>query len=181
MIERKGFPVLVRAAERLRGRATVVIVGDGEGRAAVEAEIRRRAVGDVVRLAGSLPNTELAALYEGCAVFCLPAIEDSRGYTEALGVVSIEAMAHARPVVASRIGGIPDAVEHGVTGLLVPPGDPDALAWALLRVVGDPALAARMGQAGKERALTLFSWESIAERHLALYVAGPGPASTRRL
>ena len=78
-------------------------------------------------------------------------------------------------------GGIPDAVEHGVTGLLVPPGDPDALAWALLRVVGDPALAARMGQAGKERALTLFSWESIAERHLALYVAGPGPASTRRL
>ena len=106
---------------------------------------------------------------------------DSRGYTEALGVVSIEAMDHARPVVASRIGGIPDAVEHGVTGLLVPPGDPDALAWALLRVVGDPALAARMGQAGKERALTLFSWESIAERHLALYVAGPGPASTRRL
>jgi hypothetical protein len=47
--------------------------------------------------------------------------------------------------------------------------------------MGDPALAARTGQAGKERALTLFSWESIAERHLALYVAGPGPASTRRL
>jgi glycosyltransferase involved in cell wall biosynthesis len=67
--------------------------------------------------------------------------------------------------------GVPDAVEHGRTGLLVSPGDPDALAEALLRVVGDPKLATRMGQAGRERAARLFSWESIARDHLALYGA----------
>jgi glycosyltransferase involved in cell wall biosynthesis len=171
MIERKGFPVLVRAAKKLRGRARVVVVGDGEGRATVEAEIQRHNLGDVVRLAGRLPNTALAALYEICTVFCLPAVVDSRGYTETLGVVSIEAMSHGKPVVASRLGGVPDAVEHGRTGLLVSPGDPDALAEALLRVVGDPKLAARMGQAGRERAARLFSWESIARDHLALYGA----------
>lgn len=178
MIERKGFPVLVGAAKKLRDRARVVIVGDGEGRTGVEEEIERCGVGDVVHLAGRLPNSDLAALYESCAVFCLPAVVDSQGYTEALGVVSVEAMSHARPVVASRLGGIPDAVEHGETGLLVPPGDPEALADALLQVIGDPKLAARMGEAGKERARALFSWESIAERHLALYGESANPGQT---
>jgi glycosyltransferase involved in cell wall biosynthesis len=68
-----------------------------------------------------------------------------------------------------EVRGVPDAVEHGRTGLLVSPGDPAALAKALLRVVGDPKLTARMGQDGRERAARLFSWESIARDHLALF------------
>jgi glycosyltransferase involved in cell wall biosynthesis len=171
MIERKGFPVLVRAARRLRGEARVVIVGDGEGRSAVEEEILCSGVEDVVRLAGRLPNTELAGLYRGCAVFCRPSLVDSRGYTEALGVVSIEAMSHAKSVVATSVGGIPDAVEHGVTGLLVAPNDEEALAVVLSRVVGDAALVSRLGEAGRERVRRFFSWERVVREHLAVYGA----------
>ncbi|TCJ15668.1 glycosyltransferase family 1 protein [Rubrobacter taiwanensis] len=176
MIERKGFPVLVRAAERLRGRARVVIVGGGEYRSVVEREIRRRKVGDVVQLAGRVSNEELADFYRRCTVFCLPAVVDSRGETEGLGVVLIEAMSHGKPIVASRLGGIVDAVEDGKTGFLVPPNDPGALAGRLLQLIESPALAARMGAAGRERAKRLFSWESIARRHLEVYeAAGRSP------
>lgn len=171
MIERKGFPVLVRAAKRLRGRARVVIVGGGEYEPVVHREIERHEVGDVVRLAGRLSNEELSELYGRCAVFCLPAVVDSRGETEGLGVVLIEAMSHGKPVVASRLGGIVDAVENGQNGLLVPPDDPTTLADTLLRVAEDKELANHLGEAGRERAKKLFSWESIAERHLALYAA----------
>ncbi len=173
MIERKGFPVLVRAAEKLRGRARVVIVGGGEHEPVVRREIERAGVGDVVQLAGRVSNADLSDLYRRCTVFCLPAIVDSRGETEGLGVVLIEAMSHAKPVVASRLGGIVDAVEDGETGLLVPPEDPDILAEALLRVIEEPGLAARLGEAGRERARRLFSWEGVARRHLGLY-AGKG-------
>lgn len=171
MIERKGFPVLVRAAEKLRGRARVVIVGGGEYEPVVRREIKRNKVEDVVHLAGRISNEELSDLYSRCAVFCLPAIVDSRGETEGLGVVLIEAMSHGKPVVASRLGGIVDAVEDGENGLLVPPNDPDILADALLRVTEDQELAERLGGAGRKRAKALFSWDSVAERHLQVYSA----------
>jgi glycosyltransferase involved in cell wall biosynthesis len=172
MIERKGFPVLVRAAKKLRDRARVVIVGGGEYEPVVRREIERNRVEDVVELAGRLSNEELSDLYGRCAVFCLPAIVDSRGETEGLGVVLIEAMSHGKPVVASRLGGIVDAVEDGKNGLLVPPDDPGILADALLRVAEDRELAESLGEAGRERAKKLFSWESIAERHLKVYAPG---------
>jgi len=172
VIERKGFPVLVRAAERLRGKARVVIVGGGEDERSLAREVEKRKVGDVVELAGKLSNAELSALYARCAVFCLPAIVDSRGETEGLGVVLIEAMSHGKPVVASGLGGIPDAVADGETGLLIPHGDPDILADALLRVISDGGLAKRLGEAGRERAKRLFSWDSIAEKHLEIYENG---------
>ncbi|MGB3683515.1 MAG: glycosyltransferase family 4 protein [Rubrobacteraceae bacterium] len=169
MVERKGFPVLARAANKLRGRARVVIVGGGEYEPVVRREVEQNEVGDVLHLAGRLSNRELSNLYSRCAVFCLPAVVDSRGETEGLGVVLIEAMGHGKPVVASRLGGIVDAVEDGENGLLVPPDDPEALAEALLRVAEDRDLAERLGEAGRERAKRLFSWESIAERHLEIY------------
>lgn len=169
MIERKGFPVLVRAAEKLRGRARVVIVGGGEYEPVVRREIERTGIGDVVQLAGRVSNADLSDLYRRCTVFCLPAVVDSRGETEGLGVVLIEAMSHGKPVVASRLGGIVDAVEDGETGLLVPPEKADALAGALLRVIEEPGLSDRLGEAGRERARRLFSWEGVARRHLELY------------
>lgn len=169
LIERKGVPVLVRAAKRLRGAARVVVVGDGEYRPVIEAEIKRRGVADVVELAGRVSNEDLSDLYARCAVFCLPAVVDSRGETEGLGVVLIEAMSHGKPVVASRLGGIVDAVEDGKTGILVPPDDPDILTDALLRVIRDRDLAARLGEAGRERAKKTFSWAEISRRHVEVY------------
>jgi glycosyltransferase involved in cell wall biosynthesis len=169
LVERKGFPILVRAAVRLRGREQVVIAGEGEAHEEIAREIAVRGVGDRVRIAGRVSGPELVRLYRKSSVFCLPAVVDRRGCTEGLGVVIVEAMNHGLPVVASRVGGIPDVVVHGETGLLVKPGDPEALARALLRLLGDPALARRMGEAGRSRAARLFSWERVVEDHLALY------------
>ena len=80
-------------------------------------------------------------------------------------------MACETPVVASAVGGIPEVVDDGRTGLLVPPSDPKALADAVNRLLDDPGLAAEMGRAGRERAIAEFSWRAIAEQTVALYEA----------
>jgi len=88
---------------------------------------------------------------------------------EPLGIVNLEAMACETAVVASRVGGIPEVVADGETGVLVPPDDPAALAEALNALVRDPGRAAAMGRAGRERAVTEFSWEAVAAQTVALY------------
>jgi starch synthase len=88
---------------------------------------------------------------------------------EPLGIVNLEAMACGTAVVGSRVGGIPEVVEDGVTGLLVPSGDPAALADALNTLVRDTALAGAMGRAGRARAAAEFGWRAIAGQTAALY------------
>jgi glycosyltransferase involved in cell wall biosynthesis len=86
-------------------------------------------------------------------------------------LVVLEAMAQARPVVATAVGGTPELVVDGETGMLVPPGNVDALADALRALLDDPARAARMGEAGRERVLATFSAAATVERVLGLYAA----------
>jgi glycosyltransferase involved in cell wall biosynthesis len=81
----------------------------------------------------------------------------------------LEAMAHGRPVVATPVGGTPELLVDGETGLLVPPRDPQALAAALRRVLEDPELAARLGRAGRERVEREFTLEAMNARMLAIY------------
>jgi starch synthase len=88
---------------------------------------------------------------------------------EPLGIVNLEAMACGTAVVGSRVGGIPEVVADGVTGLLIPPDDPASLAIALNELLRDPDRAVAMGQAGRERAVKEFSWETVAAQTVALY------------
>ncbi len=131
--EEKGVRVLAAAAEGL----PLVVVGDGPLR-----DLLPQAVGFV-------PPGELGPWYERASVVVVPSLRE--GY----GMVAREAMAHGRPVVASAVGGLPDAVEDGVTGLLVPAGDATALRAALDRLLGDAALRSRLGSAARERAAAL--------------------------
>ena len=98
-----------------------------------------------------------------------PSVVDSRGDTEGLGVGSIEAYAHRKPVVASAVGGIPDTVEHGETGFLVPEKDSHAIAKSVLELVGDPAKSERFGDAGLEFAQRKFNWNTITDRTIREY------------
>jgi len=88
---------------------------------------------------------------------------------EPLGIVNLEAMACGTAVVASAVGGIPEVVSDGETGLLVPPDDPGALAGALGALIADPARAAALGRAGRERAVAEFGWQAVAAQTAALY------------
>jgi glycogen synthase len=110
-----------------------------------------------------LPEEQYIELYSNCAVFACPSVY------EPFGIINLEAMACARPVVASAVGGIPEVVVQGETGLLVPPGDPGALAEALNYVLRDRAMASQMGLAGRSRVEEHFSWTSIAARTRQLY------------
>jgi starch synthase len=101
---------------------------------------------------------------------------------ELLGLAVLEAMASGTPAVCSRVGGLPEIVEDGVTGLLVEPGDVDGLRERLDEVMRDPALAARLGRNARERALERFTWEACATRCLAAYreIVAPGQATDAR-
>jgi len=156
----KGLRFLVSAA-RMVPEAQFILAGEGEERAALEAQAKELGVADRVTLLGYWED--LPDLMASCDLFVLPSL------CEGFGLVIAEAMASGRPVVASAIGGVNEVVVDGETGLLVPPGDPDALAAGIRRVLSDPALAERMGAAGKLRAHREFSAETMIRRTTELY------------
>jgi glycosyltransferase involved in cell wall biosynthesis len=165
VVERKGLVYLIRALPKVIESidAKLVIVGKGDPK--VEADLRQAAqeLGLLERVvfAGKVSEAELINWYRSCDVFCLPAIVDSQGETEGLGVVLLEALNYARPVVASNVGGIPDIIKHEKTGLLCAQRDPEALAYTLLKLLQDPALGERLGNQGHDFVRREFSWENI--------------------
>ncbi|MFL5401588.1 MAG: glycosyltransferase family 4 protein, partial [Gemmatimonadales bacterium] len=118
--------------------------------------------GDVTFL-GWVPNAELPRYYRAAAVSVIPSLE------EGFGIPAAEAMGCEVPVVASDAGGLPEVVEDGVTGLVVPRGDASALANAIGSLLANPQLRRQMGQAGRARALRLFDWDRSAEQFEELY------------
>ena len=161
MIPRKGQATLVRALPRiLESHADVVLLCTGRGPSQNEVAglADQLDVKPNLRLPGYVSDEDLAALYALCEIFALPTGEDARGQVEGFGLVFAEAHAHCKPVVAGRSGGVVDAVIDGETGLLVPPGDPDALAEAILSLLDDPEKAKRFGQAGRARVERELNW-----------------------
>jgi L-malate glycosyltransferase len=160
----KDHDTLLRAARLVLDRmpaARFVVLGEGELRPRLEALHRELRLGEACVLAGF--RADVDRLLPAFDVFCL----SSR--MEGLGTSLLDAMAFARPVVATRAGGIPEAVEDGVTGRVVPPRDPPALAAALLEVLGDRTRARAMGQAGRRRYEERFTAERMVEDTLAVY------------
>jgi rhamnosyl/mannosyltransferase len=171
----KGFDVLVRALA-LVPEARLVLAGDGPERANVMALAGRLGLSERAAFPGRIDDATRERLYASCDIFCLPSVSPA----EAFGLVLLEAMARGKPVAASRPewSGVGEVVEHGVTGLLVPPRDPAALARALRTLADDKALARRMGEAGRERARHVYSMDTAARRMERVYaaVAGHGRA-----
>ncbi|MCL1800319.1 MAG: glycogen synthase [Promicromonosporaceae bacterium] len=190
----KGLPYLLRAAEQLPKDVQLVLCAGAPDTPEIMQECRdlvaklreeRRAAGTVFTDANAgviwieemLPRPELIAVLSACQVFLCPSVY------EPLGIVNLEAMAVGLPVVATATGGIPEVVDNGVTGVLVPieqvkdgtgtPIDPDKfvndLAAAINSVLADPAKAKAMGDAGRKRAEDHFAWSAIAERTMDVY------------
>ncbi|GIF47735.1 glycogen synthase (ADP-glucose) [Asanoa ferruginea] len=179
----KGLPYLLRAARDLPADAQLVLLAGAPDTPEIAAEVRdlvdelRQRHDRIFWVPEMLPKPDVIQLLTHSTVFVCPSIY------EPMGIVNLEAMACETAVVATATGGIPEVVDDGATGVLVPidqatdgtgtPLDPDRfvadLASAINALLGDPERAKQMGMAGRERAVTHFSWASIAERTMAVY------------
>ncbi|GGW97507.1 glycogen synthase [Streptomyces lomondensis] len=167
----KGVPHLLRAVRDIDPAAQVVLCAGAPDTPEIDREFRElftelSEVRDgVFWIPKMLPRPEVIQLLTHAALFVCPSVY------EPLGIVNLEAMACGTPVVASAVGGIPEVVDDGRTGLLVPAGDgfEAGLARAMDTVLGDPEAARRMGEAGRERAVGEFGWDAVARRTVRLY------------
>ncbi|MFE1250996.1 glycogen synthase [Streptomyces sp. NPDC058735] len=167
----KGVPHLLRAVRDIDPAAQVVLCAGAPDTPEIDREFRElfaelSEVRDgVFWIPRMLPRPEVIQLLTHAALFVCPSVY------EPLGIVNLEAMACGTPVVASAVGGIPEVVDDGGTGLLVPAGDgfEAGLARAMDTVLGDPGAARRMGEAGRQRAVGEFGWDAVARRTVRLY------------
>ena len=160
----RAFTCWPRRSRGLRARSWYwVLVGDGPFRATLQRQISALGLDDRVRLMGRVSHEELHAWYEGADVFVHPTLY------EGSSLVTLEAMAHRRPVVATTAGGLPDKVHPGITGWLVEPGDAGQLAAALNDAMSRREHLMALGDAGRALVEREFSWDAVAERTIALY------------
>ena len=174
----KGLAPLLEALAKVRTErddAHLVVVGRPKERSRIPGLIRRLGLGDAVRFVSGVTTERIVELYAEAEVACVPSLY------EGFSLPAVEAMACGVPLVATTGGAVPEVVgTHDETGLLVPPGDPSALAAAIIRALGDADLRARIGAAGRERALRKFTWRQTAvgtvEQYRALLAEQRAPA-----
>ena len=161
----KGHATLLRSLNRLRAEGidlTLLIAGDGAQRSELEREARDLSLDDrIVRFLGARSDVE--HLLRAADFFVLPSD------TEGLPLSVLEAMAHGLPIVASNVGGIPELIDDGKEGLLIPPADPVALAAAIRRLSDDPELGRKLGDAARARASGEFSLATTIRNYDQLY------------
>ena len=173
----KGFEYLIDACADLARRGlefTCEIIGDGPLRGDLEARIRKLNLSDQVHLLGSLSQEAVLQKLRAADIFALPSVTDTQGASDVFPTVIIEAMAAARPVVSTRLAGIPESVVDGETGLLVSPEDTMALAEALGRLIQDAKLRLHYGRAGRARIEQHFRIEHTVGPLIELLQKTPG-------
>jgi glycosyltransferase involved in cell wall biosynthesis len=175
--DRKGHDVLLDAVLELERRGIelrLTLAGDGPARDRLRLRVAESGLGEVVELIGPVGHEHVARLHAQADAFCLPS------FAEGVPVVLMEAMASGLPVIATRITGVPELVEDGVSGLLVAPGRPSALADAIERVIVEPSLAPALGAAARARVLDGFDIRASAEQLHGLFVRLAGTGSLAR-
>jgi glycosyltransferase involved in cell wall biosynthesis len=173
----KGQAVLLQALARLIAdgvNVELAFVGDGPRGGHLRSEAERLGVSEAVTFTGAVGQDEIARWYRWADVFCLAS------FAEGVPVVLMEAMATGLPVVTTTIAGIPELVEHGRSGLLVPPGRADLLASALGTLVADPAMRAEMGAHGRAAVIAGFAQRECAARLLEVLSADQRSRSGRQ-
>jgi colanic acid/amylovoran biosynthesis glycosyltransferase len=181
--EKKGHRYLIDACQLLQERGVRFVchlVGAGPYRRQLETRIAQAGLQDQVHLHGGCPRPEVVRLLSAADVFALASVATRRGKREGIPVVLMEAMASGLPVVASALSGIPELVESGRTGLLVPPRDATALADALHTLHNDARLRQRMGQAGRETVLREFDLSTNAAALATLFLTSRRQEETPR-
>jgi glycosyltransferase involved in cell wall biosynthesis len=171
MTEEKGTEYLIRAMKRITAAypdARLQLVGDGPLRKNLEGLVVDLGLSGAISFAGQKSHSEIAAVYSASDIVVLPSL------SEGLPMALLEAMASGRPVVATRVGGIPELVDPGRNGYLVAPGSADEIADKLLELLGHPELAAEMGAASRALVESSHSWDAISSRIVSVYASVAG-------
>lgn len=172
LIERKGFEYLIRAMPNVLAEhenARLKIVGSGPLESKLKSLIYELDLGDQVEIIKNVSDEKLLMMYNSADLFVLPSIVDSQGNTEGLGVVLLEAMACGVPVIGSDVGGIPDIIYEGVTGLLIPEKDVFKLFKVIINMIESDDLRKEIGINGNLMVKEKFSWFNIAKYYLKFY------------
>lgn len=179
LVRKKGFEFLIDAARTLSADlAGVRIAIAGEGDLRQELQARADAFGGAVLLLGNRSQDEVARLCAAADVVAVPSVHDEAGNVDGLPNFALEALASATPVVATRVGGLPQAIEDGVTGRLVAEHDPAALAGAIRELLAHPGQARALGVAAREHVERAFGWRRVAQRFEAAYERAAQAART---
>lgn len=172
LIEKKGFADLIAACRLLQPRGrdfSCEIIGEGPLEAALQAQIAQAGLQSVVKLVGPRTQSQIALRLANATIFVLPCTREEGGGMDNLPTVIIEAMAAGLPVISTPLAGVPEMVEHEVSGELVPEHDPKAICAAMERCIADPVRARRFGDRGREIARDKFSIEASARALLGLF------------
>jgi glycogen synthase len=166
LVREKGFDVAIEAMSQLRRlipAVRLVVAGGGPEASALQTRVQELGLGDSIDFAGAVAPAEVPALLTRASIVVIP----SRA--EAFGLVALEAAAMGRPVVASHVGGLPEVIESGKTGVLVEPDQPGVLAQAVIQLLSDPSRLRAMGDAARSRARIVFPWKACVDSYLNHY------------
>ncbi len=166
LTSQKGFQYLIRAFPLILSKhpsARLVIVGDGWMRGELERIAIETGVRNRVVFTGFIPDKDLVALLKRADVIVVPSVY------EPFGITALEGMSLGKPIVASRIGGLAEIIQHEVNGVHVFPGDPSSIAWGVNRVLEDPDFARRIGENARKIVKTKYEWNIIAEKTIEVY------------
>ena len=178
LVYKKGFEYALRALPGVLTtypQARLVIVGAGDLLKPLQELSQTLGIAGQVRFEGAVPHDRLPDYLASCDIFLLPSVVDAQGNVDGLPNTLLEALATGRPVIASRVAGVPLAVESDYNGYLVPPGDPATLTTAITDLLGDPARCARFGLAGRRKIEQELNWSAIAERYSRVFEAAAAP------
>ncbi len=177
LVRKKGFDILLRALPRVVqevGPVHLLIAGRGDLREELSSLAGRLGVQNYVNFVGAVERDRLPALFRSCDLLAVPSMHDERGNVDGLPNVVLEGMASGVAIVASDVAGIPQVISSGETGLLVPEKDPEALAAAIVRLLREPELRARLGQEARRRVEERLNWPAVARQFEQVYMQVTG-------
>jgi glycosyltransferase involved in cell wall biosynthesis len=172
LVYKKGFDYLVQAFDEVRHvapNARLVLAGDGDLRGELENRAMELGLASSVTFAGMVPRQEIAAYFAASDIVAVPSVRDEAGNVDGLPNVALEAMAAGKPLVATRVAGLPQVVRDGVNGLLVEEKSPPELAEAILRLIRDAGLRQTYGTAGRVRVREALNWDNVARKFIGVY------------
>jgi phosphatidyl-myo-inositol dimannoside synthase len=172
LVYKKGFDFLVQAVDEVRRaapNARLVLAGDGDLRGELEDRVAALGLAHYVTFAGFVPRQEIPSFFAASDIVAVPSVRDEAGNVDGLPNVALEAMAAGKPLIASRVAGLPQVVQDGVNGLLVEEKQPQLLAEAILRLAHDGELRRRMGAAGLDQVREGLTWDNVAREFVKVY------------